>query len=81
MPILSKLNTAKAFEKRVKAVVVRIREQRLAKGYTQDFMAIKLRISQNAYSKLESGITKITIDRLFLIAMVLEADIHTLIGN
>jgi transcriptional regulator with XRE-family HTH domain len=79
--MLSKLNTTKAFEKRVKSVVLRIREHRLAKGYTQDFMAFKLRISQNAYSKLESGLTKITIDRLFIIALVLEVEINVLIGN
>ncbi len=81
MPLFSKLNTSKTFEKKAKAVVLKIRQQRVAKGFTQDFLAFKLGISQNAYSKIELGLTKITIDRLFIIALILEVDINVLLGK
>lgn len=38
---------------------------------SQEYMAAKMGIGQNAYSKLELGKTKITLDRLFAIADVL----------
>jgi transcriptional regulator with XRE-family HTH domain len=38
-----------------------------------------LGISQNAYSKIELGYTKITVERLFHIAYILDVDIYELI--
>ncbi|MGN6638721.1 MAG: helix-turn-helix domain-containing protein [Mucilaginibacter sp.] len=51
-----------------------IRKAREYRNYTQEYLAYKLRISQNAYSKIELGHTKLTVDRLFQIAEVLEFD-------
>lgn len=61
-------------ERKIRAVAVNIRQIRESKGYTQDYLAMKLAISQNAYSKIELGYTKITLERLFQIAELLEAD-------
>ncbi len=55
-------------------VAANIREFRIAKSYTQDYLAAKLNISQNAYSKIELGYSKLTIGRLFKIAEILEID-------
>jgi len=57
-----------------------IRKARLFRNYSQDYLAYKLNISQNAYSKVECGYTKVTIERLVIIAEVLEIDLNKLIG-
>lgn len=59
---------------KIKKVAQNIRKIREYRNYTQEYLAAKLRISQNAYSKIELGHTKITVDRLFRIADVLEVD-------
>jgi transcriptional regulator with XRE-family HTH domain len=61
-------------ENKIRTVAVNIRKIRESKDYTQDYLAIKLAISQNAYSKIELGYTKITVERLFQIAQILEVN-------
>lgn len=65
---------------RAKAVATNIRNKREELNYTQEYLAAKLNISQNAYSKIELGYTKITVDRLFQIADILETDLTQLIN-
>lgn len=56
----------KAFlESKNKSVAANIRKTREFRNYTQEYLAAKLGISQNAYSKIELGYTKITLERLF----------------
>lgn len=64
---------------RIKAVAVNIRKIREYRNYTQEYLAMKLAISQNAYSKIELGYTKITLERLYQIAQILEVDLIELI--
>ena len=52
----------------------KIRKFRTEKGYTQEFMANQLGISQNAYHKIESGQTQVKAQTLEQIADVLEVD-------
>ncbi|HWD88765.1 MAG TPA: helix-turn-helix transcriptional regulator [Mucilaginibacter sp.] len=63
-----------ALDLKIKKVAQNIRKIREYRNYTQEYLAAKLRISQNAYSKIELGHTKITIDRLLYIADVLGVD-------
>jgi DNA-binding XRE family transcriptional regulator len=56
---------------RTRSVLENIHNLRRLREYSQDFMAYKLGISQNAYSKLESGKSPLTIDRFFRIAELL----------
>lgn len=63
-----------------KVVAKNIREVRECRKYTQDYLAAKLSISQNAYSKIELGLSKITLDRLFNIAIILEIEVRRLIS-
>lgn len=63
---------SKKFNTKIKAIAATIRNKREAKNYTQEYLAYKLEISQNAYSKIELGYTKITVERLFQIAEILE---------
>ncbi len=63
----------------MKAVAANIRKVREHRNYTQDYLAAKLEISQNAYSKIELGYSKITLDRLFHIAIILEIAVTDLL--
>jgi transcriptional regulator with XRE-family HTH domain len=63
----------------IKAIAANIRHKREYRNYTQEYLAAKLQISQNAYSKIELGYTKITVERLFQVADVLELDVADLI--
>jgi transcriptional regulator with XRE-family HTH domain len=66
---------------KVRAVATNIRNKREELNYTQEYLAAKLNISQNAYSKIELGYTKITVERLFQIADILETNLTDLIST
>ena len=59
---------------------LKINKYRELKNYTQDYMAEKLDISQNTYSKIENGGIKLTVDRLKQISDILETPIEELIN-
>jgi transcriptional regulator with XRE-family HTH domain len=63
----------------MQAVAGNIRKVREYRNYTQDYLAAKLDISQNAYSQIELGYSKITLDRLFHIAIILEVEVTQLL--
>jgi transcriptional regulator with XRE-family HTH domain len=63
-----------------KKIASNLRDARLMRNYSQEYMAIKLNISQNAYSKMEIGKTLITVEVVFRIADILEVDIYTLLN-
>lgn len=73
------ISMTESLSSKVKLVAFNIRKQREEKNYTQEYLAAKLKISQNAYSKIELGYTKITLERLFQIADILETSISHLI--
>lgn len=75
--LISTMNKSQDFK--IKAVASTIRKRREFRNYTQEYLALKLNISQNAYSKIELGYTKITLERLFQIADILEFDVIELI--
>lgn len=52
----------------------KIRKLRNLRGYNEEYLAKKLGMSQNNYSKIELGKVKITLDRIEEIAQVLEID-------
>ncbi|HBR12472.1 MAG TPA: transcriptional regulator [Chryseobacterium sp.] len=52
-----------------------IRKIRESKGFSQDYMANVLDISQASYARLENEDTKVTVDRLYKIAEVLDTNI------
>jgi len=58
--------------------IKRIRDQ---KGYSQEFIASRLNISQATYARMENQEIKISIDRLQKIADVLETDISTFLES
>jgi transcriptional regulator with XRE-family HTH domain len=58
----------------MKSVGQKIRKIREIKGYTQEYVASKLNMSQNNYSKIELEQNKLNIERLNEIAQVLEVE-------
>ncbi|KQS41184.1 helix-turn-helix domain-containing protein [Pedobacter sp. Leaf194] len=64
---------------KTKNVAGNIRKIREYRDYTQDYLAAKLKISQNAYSKIELGYSKLTIERLFQIASILNVEVTNLL--
>jgi transcriptional regulator with XRE-family HTH domain len=59
----------------------RIKNLRELRNYTQDYMADKLKISQNTYSRLEAGQVKLTIERVNEIAEILEVTFWELVNE
>jgi transcriptional regulator with XRE-family HTH domain len=57
-----------------------IKKLRELRNYTQEVMAEKLNISQNAYSKIERGETDVSFSRLVQISQVLEVNLLDLIA-
>lgn len=62
-------------DSKTKELISNIRKIREYRNYTQDYLASKLSISQNAYSKIELGYSNITLNRLFEITQILEVDL------
>src|SRR5690606_11770285 len=52
-----------------------IRKISESKGFSQDYMASVLNISQASYARLENEDTKVTVDRLYKIAEILDSSI------
>lgn len=63
----------------ISVVAANIRKARVHRGYSQDYIAYRLKISQNAYSKLECGYTKIDLERIMTIADLLDVDLLKLL--
>ena len=58
----------------------KIRKIRTLKGYSQEYISDKLKISQSAYSDIETNKSKLDIDRNKQIADILEIDFSDLIS-
>ncbi|MEI8192962.1 MAG: helix-turn-helix transcriptional regulator [Flavobacteriia bacterium] len=52
----------------------KLKQLRELKNYTQEFVAAQMGLTTRAYSKIESGDTKLTINRLNEISKILEID-------
>lgn len=57
-----------------------MRDARMMRNYSQEYVAMQLKISQNAYSKMEMGRTRITVAALFKVADIFEIDLDTLLN-
>jgi XRE family transcriptional regulator, regulator of sulfur utilization len=61
-------------------VAERIRMARLAKGLSQQNVAVELDLTTAAYSNIERGVTDITVTRLHEISRILDKNISELLG-
>lgn len=60
-------------------ILNKIESIRKAKGYSHEYVALMLDISQAAYTKIERNQTKLTVQRLYKIAEILEVDVSELL--
>lgn len=60
-------------------IIMKIRRHRDIKGFSQEYMAEKMNLTQSTYAKIENNYTKLTIDRLNEISKILEIDISDLL--
>ncbi len=60
-------------------ILEKIKDIRKQKGYSHEYMAHKLEMSQPAYSKIEKNETVLSVDRLFKIAEILETPVNDIL--
>lgn len=60
-------------------IIEKIAQHRNRKGYTYENMADELELTPAAYRKIETGETKLTVERLFRISAILETPISELL--
>ena len=63
----------------IEKVINKIVQERTKKGYSYENMAEELHLSVPAYRKLEIGETKLSVERLFQISMILEIPVGELL--
>ncbi len=61
-------------------VCYNIKKLRELRGYTQSYMAEELKITQGAYSLIENGKSKLDVQKLEEIAVILNVDLNTLLN-
>jgi len=62
------------YEKELNRIINVIKNRRATLGYSQFYVAAKLGITQNVYSKIESNKIKLTACRLLMICEILDID-------
>lgn len=60
----------------MESVIKKIKEFRAEKGYSHEYMAHQLNMSQPAYSKIEKNETSLSVDKLYKIAEILETPVE-----
>jgi transcriptional regulator with XRE-family HTH domain len=64
----------------MKDITERIKKLRVKAGFSHEFMAGELKLSQVSYTKIENNSTKLTVDRLYQIAQILKVEVAELLG-
>jgi len=62
-------------------LLLKMKEIRNLKGFSCEYMAEVLHISTSAYRKIETGETKLTVERLFQISEILKTPVGKLLGS
>lgn len=65
----------------IEEVLKKIKTYRKGKGYSQEYMAFKLDISQAAYTNIENQISKLSVERLIEIAKILGQPLSGFFGE
>jgi transcriptional regulator with XRE-family HTH domain len=71
----------KNYTPQIKIVLNNIIRERNQLGYTQEYMGLKMGISQHAYSKIELGLTRISVQHFFQIANILNCPLQKLLDG
>lgn len=68
----------KVIHEKNRKAISNIKIIRTQKGYSQEYMAMKMKVSQNTFSKLELGYMEISLTRFLQIADILEVEYNAL---
>jgi transcriptional regulator with XRE-family HTH domain len=66
---------------RVGRIAYNIKSLRLERGYSQEYVGMKLNMSQNTFSKIELGYVELTVKRMIQIADLLGVDANDLMNS
>jgi transcriptional regulator with XRE-family HTH domain len=69
------------YEKQINRIITVIKNKRIALGYSQSYVAEKLGVTQNVYSKIEATKIKLTACRLLMICEIMDIDIIKLMKS
>ena len=64
-----------------KALGEKIREQRKARGFSQDALALACKVDRSYMGRIERGEVNITVEKLYRIAWTLECDTKCLLPD
>lgn len=64
----------------IKKILDKIAKRRKKKGYSYENMAEDLGLTSSGYRKIEKGETKLSVERLFQIAAVLDISVNKLLN-
>jgi len=67
-------------DNRLRTIVSLLKKERLRQGYSQSYMALRLNINQNTYSRIESGTKRPDTGQMTAIAEILEIELEGLIN-
>ena len=62
-------------------ILQQIKDTRNIKGFSHEYMANELKMSTSAYRKIENNETKLTVERLFQIAEILQTPVNKILGS
>jgi transcriptional regulator with XRE-family HTH domain len=65
-------------EAKLNKIILNIRAVRHYRNYSQDYVASKIGVTQHGYSKIENGVSILSVEKLFSIANVLEVTVSDL---
>ncbi len=70
----------KIIQEQLKKVIAKIKEHRLQKGYSMEYMAEMLKMSVSGYNKIENNFNNISLVRLLEIQTILGVSLEELLG-
>jgi transcriptional regulator with XRE-family HTH domain len=65
----------------IKKIGERVKNVREQRNYSQQYVASKLGVSQKAYSKIETGETKLSVDNLLKLTEILDTSVNELLDS
>lgn len=65
----------------IKKIGERVKNVREQRNYSQQYVATKLGVSQKAYSKIETGETKLSVENLMKLSEILDTTINDLLDS
>ncbi len=73
------MTEANLIRQKEKEILIYIKNLRTAKGFSQYELGERIGVSQNAYYKIEKGVTKLDLQRLIKLSFIFEIELPLLV--